>query len=300
MVLYLSPNFISFYASYFYLFPKFLKRQKFILLIGVGSLFCVISALLSSLISTVFYGFDQPIFNDRNEFFGFTISLALIAAVHAVIALVIRGFISWFEEIKLKEELAQKNHETEISLIKSQINPHFLFNTINNIDILITKDSAKASEYLNKLSDILRYMVYETKAEKISLATEINYIKKYLELQKIRTTNPNYVNFEVSGNFKNLTIAPMIFFPFIENAFKHTENNKKSNTIEIKLLITEKAVNFECKNTYQISSDKNKDYGGLGNELTEKRLKLLYPENHTLKINNTNGIYDVKLTLYEN
>ena len=143
-------------------------------------------------------------------------------------------------------------------------------------------------------------MVYETKAEKIPLVTEINYVEKYLELQKIRTTNPNYVNFEVLGNPQNLTIAPMIFFPFIENAFKHTENNKKSNTIEIKLFITEKAINFECRNTYQIGSDKNKDFGGLGNELIEKRLKLLYPENHSLKINNTNEIYDVKLTLYEN
>src|ERR1044071_687955 len=116
----------------------------------------------------------------------------------------------------------------ELALIKSQINPHFLFNTINNIDVLIAKDSAKASEYLNKLSGILRYMIYETRNEKISLAGELDYIEKYLELQKIRTANPDYVNFQISGEANNLKIAPMILFPFIENAFKHTENKKNS------------------------------------------------------------------------
>src|SRR6185369_10818343 len=99
------------------------------------------------------------------------------------------------------------------------------------------RDAARASEYLNKLSDILRYMVYETKTEKIQLARELTYIEKYLELQKIRTTNPDYVNYSVTGEEGNLMIAPMIFFPFIENAFKHTENKKSSNSINIKISI---------------------------------------------------------------
>lgn len=300
VTLYLAPNLVSFYSSYFYLFPKFLFRKKFSLLICCGALFCLISALLGSLISTIFFGFDQPVFNDSNEFIGFTVSLTLIAAVHSVIALVIRGFITWFDEIKIKEELTQKNYETELALIKSQINPHFLFNTINNIDVLITKDSAKASAYLNKLSDILRYMVYETKSEKIPLVKELDYIEKYLELEKIRTTNPNYVIFEVNGEPNNLQIAPMIFFPFIENAFKHTENNKKFNSINIKISIDETMINFECKNTYQNSADKKQDFGGLGNELIRKRLMLLYPEQHELKISDNDGVYQVKLTLYEN
>lgn len=300
VTLYLAPNLISFYLSYFYLFPKFLFRKKFFLLICCGALFCLISAFLGSLLSTIFFGFDQPVLNDSNEFIGFTVSLILIAAVHSVIALVIRGFITWYAEIKIKEELAQKNYETEIALIKSQINPHFLFNTINNIDVLIGKNPAKASAYLNKLSDILRYMVYETKREKISLAKELDYIEKYLELQKIRTTNPNYVNFEVKGDAKNLQIAPMIFFPFIENAFKHTENQKSSNSINIKILIENEKIVFECENSYQKNVKGSQDFGGLGNELIKKRLNLLYPAKYELKIGDSDGIYRVKLTLYEN
>lgn len=297
VTLYLAPNLISFYSSYFYLFPKFLFRKKFLLLIAFGTLFCLISAISGSLISTLFFGFDQPVLNNSNEFIGFTVSLTLIAAVHSIIALVIRGFITWFDEIKLKEELTQKNYETEIALIKSQINPHFLFNTINNIDVLIGKDPAKASIYLNKLSDILRYMVYETKGEKIPVAKELDYIKKYLELQKIRTTNPNYVNLEVEGDANNLIIAPMILFPFIENAFKHTENNKASNSISIKVLIEKEKLVFVCKNSYQNNPNNKQDFGGLGNELIKRRLNLLYPEKHSLEITDVNGIYSVKLSL---
>ncbi|HEV8158952.1 MAG TPA: histidine kinase [Pyrinomonadaceae bacterium] len=267
-----------------------------------GALFCLISAISGSLISLIFFGFEQAIFHDAREFFTLTASLFLIAVIHGGIALVIRGFITWYDEIKLKEELAQKSFEMELALIKSQINPHFLFNTINNIDVLINKDAGKASEYLNKLSDILRYMVYETKTEKISLAKELNYIEKYLELQKIRTSNPNYVNFEVTGNANNLTIAPIILFPFIENAFKHTENKKNSNSINIKVLIEKTKLVFECENSYQNNLQIQQHYGGLGNELIQKRLMLLYPDSHLLEIADNNGIYKLKLSLdlYEN
>ncbi len=302
IILCVVPNLISFYSFYFFLFPRFLFQKKILSLIIFGALFCLISALSGSLISLIFFGFEQAIFHDAREFFTLTASLFLIAVIHGGIALAIRGFITWYDEIKLKEELAQKSFEMELALIKSQINPHFLFNTINNIDVLINKDAGKASEYLNKLSDILRYMVYETKTEKISLAKELNYIEKYLELQKIRTTNPNYVNFEVTGNANNLTIAPIILFPFIENAFKHTENKKNSNSINIKVLIEKTKLVFECENSYQNNLQIQQHYGGLGNELIQKRLMLLYPDSHLLEIADNNGIYKLKLSLdlYEN
>ena len=302
IILCVAPNLVAFYSFYFLLFPRFLFHRKILALIIFGILVCLISALSGNLISLVFFGFEQVIFQDAREFSVLFASLFLIAAIHGSIALVIRGFITWFDEIKLKEELASKNFAMELALIKSQINPHFLFNTINNIDFLITKDPAKASAYLNHLSDILRYMVYETKNEQISLAKELSYIEKYLELQKIRTTNPNYVNFKVTGTANDLTIAPVILFPFVENAFKHTENKKNSDSINIKVLIEKDKLVFECENSYQNNLNKNQDCGGLGNELIQKRLMLLYPHSHRLEIADHNGIYRVKLLLdlYEN
>lgn len=306
IILCVVPNLISFYASYFLLFSRFLSRKKIFALINFGALICLICALFGVFSSTLFFGFKQKIFTDIKEFCLLTISLFVIATIHGGIALVIRGFITWYNEIKLKEELAQKNFQMELALIKSQINPHFLFNTINNIDVLISRDAEKASQYLNKLSDILRYMVYETKTEKILLAKELDYIEKYLALEKIRTTNSNYINYEIVGEANNLMIAPMILFPFIENAFKHTEKRKSHNSIVIKITIEKHKIIFECQNTYQarINIDTNlalnkKDFSGLGNELIKKRLMLTYPEKHSLNIVDDKGIYQVTLMLYE-
>ncbi|HQU84985.1 MAG TPA: histidine kinase, partial [Pyrinomonadaceae bacterium] len=186
IVLCLVPQLFAFYGFYFLLFTRFLAKKRYFLLTIFGISVCLLTAFFSVLLSALIFGFGQPIFNQSSEFFSLFTTMFLIAAIHGGIALVIKGFVSWFEETKLKEELAQKNYQTEIALIKSQINPHFLFNTINNIDVLISKDAAKASNYLNKFSDILRYTVYETRSEKIVLSKELNYIEKYLELQKIR------------------------------------------------------------------------------------------------------------------
>ncbi len=117
--------------------------------------------------------------------------LGVIAFANGVLALVIRGFITFYGEIRLKEDLKRQNAELELALIKSQISPHFLFNTLNNIDVLIEKDAfARASSYLNKLSDILRFMLYETKTDRISIGEELRYIREYIELQMIRTAHP--------------------------------------------------------------------------------------------------------------
>lgn len=297
IILCLAPNLVAFYTFYYLLFTRFLKSKKIFALIISGASVCLFSAFFGAFLSLVFFGFEQPIFADAREFFLLAVSFLVIAAIHGSIALVIRGFVVWFEEIKLKEKLARKNFEMELALIRSQINPHFLFNTINNIDVLITKNSTLASTYLNKLSDILRYMVYETRDEKILLMRELEYIEKYLDLQKIRTTNSDYVNLQVVGEANNLTVAPMVFFPFIENAFKHTENRKNSSQIRIKFLIERDKIIFECENSYQKSITQKTDFGGLGNDLIRKRLMLIYPEKHELEIKDSEGIYQVKLTL---
>lgn len=223
--------------------------------------------------------------------------MAFIALISGVIAMVMRGFITWFEEIKIKTELQQKNTEMEMALVKSQLDPHFLFNTINNIDVLIIKNAEKASNYLNQLSDIMRFMLYETKTDEIFLCKEIEYIKKYIELQKIRTTNLSYVNFNLAGISNHKIIAPMIFIPFIENAFKHNNNKKLENAISININIEEEKINFECINKFDSTRKPKEESNGLGNNLIQKRLNLIYPNRHTLKVKNENNLYSVSLTI---
>ena len=185
----------------------------------------------------------------------------------------------------------------ELALVKSQINPHFLFNTINNIDVLIEKDAVKASAYLNKLSDIMRFMLYETKTEKIPLSKELQYIEKYIDLQRIRTSNPNYVNYTVEGDPCDLMIEPMLFIPFIENAFKHAEGKKAEDAIKIRFSIGHRSIAFDCENRYSVYQLERPDHSGMGNDLIKKRLSLLYPGKHSLDIVTGDGIYKAKLTL---
>jgi LytS/YehU family sensor histidine kinase len=233
----------------------------------------------------------------RSTAFSVILVITFISLICGVVALILKGFITWFNEIKLKELLREKNYEMEMALIKSKLDPHLLFNTINNIDALILKDAVAASDYLNKLSDIMRFMLYETKADKIFLSKEIEYIDKYIALQKIRTANENYVHFAVTGLIGSKLIAPMVFIPFIENAFKHTNNKKLENAITINIFIEDETIKLVCENKFD-SKGKVQQFGsGLGNELIQKRLNLLYPEKHTLQVDKTNELYSVNLTI---
>ena len=290
------PGVISFYSFYTILFSKFLSRKKIVKFIASGIAVSLISGIIGEIILVLGASF-------KFGYQGFQVAMLILtimffnALANGMIGTVLKGFITSYDDIKLKEDLNKKNYEMELALVKSQINPHFLFNTLNNIDVLIQKDAVKASEYLNKLSDIMRFMLYETKTEMIPLSKELTYIDKYIELQKIRTSNLNYVNYAVEGDADGLFIAPMLFIPFIENAFKYAENKKVENAINIKIGIKNKLVEFYCENNYTDETQINPDQSGLGNELIQKRLELLYPQTHTLAIINSDKKYKVKLIL---
>jgi len=291
------PSTISFYSFYFLVFP-YIEQKKFVLSVVYAIAISVGAAMVGTLLMYIFLGIDSLTESEEPAIVG-VIFISFVALVTGIVALVIKGFITWYEEIKLREELKQKNHEMELALVKSQLDPHFLFNTINNIDILILKDATEASNYLNKLSDIMRFMLFETKTDKILLAKEIEYIEKYIALQKIRTTNSNYINFKVTGTPNGQTIAPMVFIPFIENAFKHTTNKKLDNAIDINILIENGIVKLECVNKFDPHRKLKQKNNGLGNDLIEKRLKLIYPEKHILEIVNGQEQYSVSLTIYQ-
>ena len=143
----------------------------------------------------------------------------------------------------------------------------------------------------------MRFMLYETMAEKILLSQEIEYIEKYIALQKIRTANANYIHFTVSGDIGNKFIAPMIFIPFIENAFKHTTNKKLENAITVNILITDKKIKMVCENKFDSKLKVQTLSGGLGNDLIQKRLQLIYADKHHLEINKNDELYSVHLTI---
>ncbi|MEP6748678.1 MAG: histidine kinase [Bacteroidota bacterium] len=297
------PAMLGFYSFYIILFTKFLKRKKIIMLVLAAIVIAIACGCIGWLLLNLLWKHMEPGHKVPIDQGGYTEVLAMViiisvnALLSGIIGLVMRGFINWYADIKLKEILNRKNYEMELALVKSQINPHFLFNTIHNIDVLIEKDSIKASAYLNKLSEMLRFMLYEIKTEKIALAKELSYIEKYIDLQKIRTANLNYINYSVDGNANDRVIASMLFIPFIENAIKHTDNKKLENAINIKITVEKDTIYFTCENKYSNTSSIQNEYNGLGNELIQKRLGLLYPGRHSLTIANANNIYSVKLII---
>ena len=290
------PAVLGFYSAYTVLFSRYLKNKKHFSLAVIGMLVCVGIAILQDIYLSIVPG--PGVFHEQwSSAIGITLVLTFIALVNAILGLIMKGFISWYNDLKWKAALNKKNYEVEMALIKSQIDPHFLFNTINNIDVLIEIDAAKASRYLNKLSEMMRFMLYETKTDRITLVKELAYIEKYIDLQKIRTANADFVNYTVTGDPKNIEIAPMLFIPFIENAFKHALAHKEGNAINIKVVIEKELIIFECENQFVAKQQTVLESHGLGNELIQKRLSLLYPNKHTLNVSNSDGVYEVNLQI---
>lgn len=289
------PSIVSFYSSYFYVFPEYIKKRSITLLLVNLIIVGTVSSFIGLLVMSFLLENQFTFHKDFSIFTGKFILTLLISLLNITSGFILKGFISWYNDLKIKEEIQHKAHMMELSLIESKLDPHFLFNTINNIDVLIARDSNKASIYLKKLSSILRFILYESKGRKIKLEEELNYILKYIELQKIRTSNQKFISVNIEGKNTNSRIYPMTFIPFIENAFKHSTNKKVENAIGISILITEEKIAFKCSNKFKPSSiNKN---GGIGNSLITKRLQLLYPSRHTLETSKTSDTYSASLTI---
>ncbi|NLR67265.1 histidine kinase [Chitinophaga varians] len=287
-----APALLGFYSFYGLLFNRYLHPQR----VGTLLLAGIVTVLCCGAISLLLLWPYKGLASGRQLVVMWLVTSGM-AAIHGIIAFVLKGFISWYGDIQLKEALNKKNYETSMALIKAQINPHFLFNTINNIDVLISKDAGKASLYLNKLSGIMRFMLYETRGEIIPLSREMAYIDQYIELQRIRSSHAGYVTYEVEGTPGNRMIAPMLFISYIENAFKHAEHKKAENAIRIRLQIEDDRLVFSCRNLYSVEAPVKQEHNGLGNELLQQRLELLYPGRHELDITREGGVYQVNLIL---
>lgn len=294
------PGIIGFYTAYGYLFPTFLGKRRIAAFFGASLFTIIASALLSGLLAIAMYPDTISRRVTWDGWISMWVIMGIMASIHLTIGTVVRGFITAYDDIQVKEALTRQNTLVELALVKSQIQPHFLFNTLNNIDVLIRQDAEKASEYLNKLSEILRFTLYETKDELQPLSKELEHIDLYIELQKLRTSINNYVVKRVQGDPLQVMLEPMLFLPFVENAFKHAEFNKQSEAIVLEWTIAPERVHFVCRNTFKANTAQDhpgSNLGGIGNELMRKRLELLYPQRHVLRTFVDANYYVVELEI---
>ncbi len=288
---------IGFYGAYFIGFSTGFLKKKWLRFIGCFCLTNISGILLAYATYFLFYeGFT--IYWSWETLYAQALLMSFIVTINFVIGVVVKGFIHSFEEMRMREELNRRTTEVELELVKAHLQPHFLFNTINNIDSMLVKNPEQASNYLNKLSDILRYSLFETDKQFVPLNSEIEYLNRYLELQAIRTHIKDYSVISVSGDVNNVSVAPFVFMPFVENAFKHAARISQSNAIEIDVRVEQGEVIFRCVNLISEVSGKNAtDVGGIGNELIRKRLELIYGSEHTLSLQKVENSFQVLLVL---
>ena len=208
----------------------------------------------------------------------------------------------WYEKERLAKVLETLNAETELKYLKSQINPHFLFNSLNSIYALSLQKSDFTPDLILKLSDILRYLLYEGSEKKVSLTQEIKYLRSYLELEKVRHGDRMDLQIEIQGETDSYEIAPMLLIPFVENSFKHGLGKDRSNGFVKVLIVThEDDLHFEIVNSKPSTGSEISQQagyqGGIGLINVKKRLNLLYPKQHALELISTETEFKVSLDI---
>lgn len=199
-----------------------------------------------------------------------------------------------------KEQLEKQAVEAELFYLKAQINPHFLFNTLNNIHALVYKQAPTAPEAVLQLSSLMRYMIYESNAHTVPLSREMTYLKDYISLQQLRYKNSPVVDLQIAGDTSEYFIPPLLFIHFLENAYKHSPARLEPGDIRVKVEIKENKLLFTCQNPIASKHADNSDEpGGIGLPNIRKRLALLYSGQHNLEIQNSGNIFTVTLTIHD-
>jgi len=237
-----------------------------------------------------------PIYKRNSDFRYFPGSYAVFILVFAV-GTCLSVMTEWKKTEDHKEQIEREKINTELSFLKSQINPHFFFNTLNNIYSLAITGSAQTANAVMKLSSIMRYVLTDTQNNSVSLQSEVDFIKNYIELQQVRLTDKVKVDFITEGDLENKQIAPLLFIPFIENAFKYGISTKDASAIEIKLFAKTKSVSFSVINRIVKAENAIKDTTGIGINNVKRRLELLYPQKHKLEVAENNNQFIVHLDI---
>jgi two-component system, LytTR family, sensor kinase len=289
------------YIANYVLVPELLYRKRYVLFVLIFiSMIAVSSILKMQVLGRIAH--NQDLINwTRN--FKTRLYDNIIPHFFLVIAGVAMKLISdYFRMQRRLIEIAKEKAETELNFLKSQINPHFLFNSLNSVYFLIDKSNVEARRALLKFSDMLRYQLYEIKGEKIAIEKEIGYLKDYIGLQQLRNDNC-LIQFNVEEGMNSFFIEPLLLIPFVENSFKHLSHfaNGKKNEIRMDLSKQNGEMKFKIRNStegkqvHEFSND-----GGIGLNNVKRRLELLYPQRHELNISEAEGWFDVQLKIKMN
>ncbi len=286
------------YFTNLVLIPKLLYKKKYFLfiLIYVTMIFCS-SILKITIIYDILNIRHITVWdNFKTKFYDNIIPHYLLVSTGAAVKLL----ADYVRTQRRLVEITKEKAESELKFLKSQINPHFLFNSLNSVYFLIDKSNKEARESLHKFSEMLRYQLYECGGERIEIEKEIRYLEDYVDLQRLRKDEKYKVNFNCSANVRGFSIEPLLLISFVENSFKHLSHfgNGKINEVNININRVNGDFHFLVKNTVDYTSKQNTDpVGGIGLRNVKRRLELLYPGTHQLSIHENEGWFEVDLKL---
>jgi two-component system LytT family sensor kinase len=299
-VIYFSIINISiFYINYTLFIPLLLKKHWLyvlaltVLIVVMSALKTIIAVLYPDLVLRhVNPNTGREVTTSLNNYM---VNAVFLSGFFVISGCLMKFTLDWFSNIRVQRKLETERKDMELQFLKSQLNPHFLFNSLNNIYSLAYQKSDKTADAILKLSEILRYMIYESNDSLVALKTEIEYVQSYIELQKLRFKDGASVLLTINGEIDGQQIIPLVLISFVENAFKHGVANDPSDPIRIDIIANQKILHFSITNK---KNNANKDeMGGVGLNNVERRLQLLYPERYKLNIVNSATHYTSELML---
>jgi sensor histidine kinase YesM len=294
LIFFLFIDMCTVYFNLYVLVPAYLLTNRLFFFIAFSVISIIINIELLFLLRFELACVDCHLFQNEsvvNQLIADFASTSFVVGA-AIGANIMRRFVR--SQIKVRK-LETDQLVSELNFLKAQINPHLLFNSLNNIYVQTRKRPEEAAESVLLLSDLMRYQLYDCAKEKVNLSDEIEYLKNYLRLDKLRKSNTE-VHFDVKGDPEYIKIAPFLFIPFVENAVTHGISSTDQSFIDIDFELSGRTIDFSIKNSKPNLPNKKLN-GGIGLANVKRRLELLYPNLHQLKIKNKKTEYDVSLTI---
>jgi len=297
---YFKIGFVSFlmvfsYINMYWLVPQYLLKNYFTAyLFGI-----LVFVMISVVIIAVFGDFLEDYYAHSNEVIKFVpkpVASTIIGLVFIAASTAIKLFQRWIADSKKISELVKTGMQSELEQLKTQINPHFLFNMLNNANVLIQKDPEKASQVLMTLSDLLRYQLYDSAQSDVLLTSDIRFLSDFLNLEKIRRDHFDYM-VSKEGAISGIQVPPFLFITFVENAIKHSLDMENPSFVNIYFEVSQSRLNFVCINSMPKNPSPKSEVGGLGLINVNRRLDLLFKGKYSLKTEASNELYTVNLAI---
>ncbi len=284
------------YFVFYYIIPLYLDRDKVYKLVGLTLLaFIVASLLYRTVTAFIFFPIFEP---ERNIPFFFLPGFYLTAFdlfITVAAATTIKMIRVHYKSLEFEQQLLREKLQSELNFLRAQTNPHFLFNTLNNLYVLARKKSDRTADAIMMLSKIMRFVLYECRSPRIPVADESKIIQDYIELEKLRYNNRLSVQFEENIEQPGGSIAPLLLLPFVENSFKHGANSTTGDAnISVSLNLKNNVLDFMVQNTVE-PGDRPAGSEGIGLKNVQRQLDLIYPDRYELDLEQENGTYTARL-----